>query len=110
VNRGVRALGCAVATLLWLAAMALPILAAVLAVRGQIELGSDEGHHLRVFLVQERAAEGVGLVWSRVVATAPNCRQTAVRYLMWRGAGENASFCVCYDPATGEALGEQLCP
>jgi hypothetical protein len=110
VKRGVRTFGCAAAVLLWLAIMALPILAAVLAIRGQIELGDEEGRWLRVFMIQERAAEGVGVVWSRPLAAAPHCRYTAVRYLMWRGTGENVSFCVCNDPVTGEALGEHPCP
>jgi hypothetical protein len=110
VRRGLRFLACAGAILLWLLVMTLPFAAAALAIRGEIEMGGNGGRQLRLFLIQERTADGVGLAWSRSVPTAPNCRRTTVTYLMWRGTGENVTYCLCQDPATGEILGNQTCP
>jgi hypothetical protein len=90
--------------------MVLPFAAAALAIRGQIEIGGNDGRHLRIFLIQERNSEGVGVAWSRPLSAAPNCRRTSVSYLMWRGTGENVSYCLCSDPATGETVGNQACP
>jgi hypothetical protein len=82
--------------LLWIVAMLFPVLAVVLAVREQVLLGDDTGSHVRIFLVQERDSRGVGLDWRRPARERPDCLESQVVYLMWRGEGENATFCSCY--------------
>lgn len=89
--------------LVWLAVMAFPIIAAVLAMQGQIQIGDEaDGRHLRLFLVQESDQEGVGIEWTRPAA-AEQCRQGNIVYLMWEGAGDNASYCRCVDE-TGSVI------
>lgn len=89
--------------ILWLIVMSFPIGAAVLATSGQLELGNEQSaNHLRLFLVQERSQEGVGLEWTRRAALE-GCRQGRLFYLMWEGSGENATYCTCYD-ATGSVV------
>ena len=83
--------------IVWLLVMSFPVVAVVLAARHEIQLGSDPRSHLRLFLVQERRAEGVGLEWTRRVRKATGCSQTSVVYLMWKGEGKNVIFCQCYD-------------
>jgi hypothetical protein len=73
-----------------------------LAVRGQIQLGGQEGAQARIFLLQERNVEGVGVEWSRPLRREPGCRRTAVLYLMWRGQGENVRFTTCAPEARTE--------
>lgn len=88
---------------LWLLVMSFPISAAILAINGQIEVGSQQSaHHVRVFLVQERNQEGIGLEWTRQASVA-ECRQGSITYAMWEGSAENARYCTCID-ATGSVI------
>ena len=83
--------------------MSLPLLTAVLARQGQIQVGRPEGSRVRLFLLQERQVEGVGLEWSRPLRQEPGCHRTTVIYFMWRGQGENVRFVTCpaaVNPAT----------
>lgn len=89
--------------LVWLLVMAFPVVAVVLATQKQIEVGGDEGRQVRVFLVQEREQEGVGIEWTRPVAgpgagqeAEGGCRETRLVYLMWVGEGENVTYCRCF--------------
>ncbi|MDT8305744.1 MAG: hypothetical protein RRC07_07385 [Anaerolineae bacterium] len=97
MKRGYRRIVYAVLLLLWLVVMLFPVFAVVLATRQQIELGSDPQRQVRIFLVQESAARGVGVEWTRPARGRADCTQSQLVYLMWRGVGENASFCTCYD-------------
>jgi hypothetical protein len=110
MRRGLRLLAYAGAILLWLVVMTLPFAAAALAIQGEIEVGGSAGRHLRIFLIQEGSAEGVGVTWARPVPAGPNCRRTTVTYLLWRGRGENVSYCLCYDPAAAETISSPVCP
>lgn len=83
--------------LLWLIVVLFPAFAVVLASRQQIQLGSDPQRHVRIFLLQEPATRGVGVEWVRPAAGSPGCAQTRLAYLVWRGEGENARFCSCFD-------------
>jgi hypothetical protein len=85
--------------LVWLAILSLPLLAFTLASRQQIQLGSTA----RIFLIQEKEAEGIGVEWQRPYRPQPNCSQTSVRYLMWVGETENTTYCHCIDAQTGFA-------
>lgn len=95
-RRWVRRFGYLVLFLLWLLVMSFPIGAALLATSGQLEVGSETGHHVRLFLVQERRQQGVGLEWTRS-GSADGCRQGRLLYAMWEGRGEDAHYCTCHD-------------
>jgi hypothetical protein len=104
MNRWPRRLIYLVVILVWLLLMSFPAFAFLLATRGQLQVGNDEGQHVRVFLLQEPDAEGIGVEQQRLLRDSPGCRQTSVRYFMWAGEGESVSFCQCFDPSTGAAL------
>jgi hypothetical protein len=95
VNEWGRRFGCLLLLLLWLIIMSLPLLTVVLVRQGQIQVGRPESSQVRLFLLQERQVEGVGLEWSRPRRQEPGCRQTSVIYFMWRGQGENVRFVTC---------------
>ena len=95
MNQWGRRLGCLLLLLLWLIIMSLPLLTVVLARQGQMQVGRPESSQVRLFLLQERQVEGVGLEWSRPVRQQPGCRRTTVVYFMWRGEGENVRFVTC---------------
>jgi hypothetical protein len=90
--------------LVWLIIVSLPIFAFALAARSQLQIGSTEGNHLRIFLVQEKDAEGIGFELTRSDPIDYACAQTSVRYIMWEGNPEDVTYCQCRDPETGEAL------
>ncbi|MEM7336779.1 MAG: hypothetical protein AAF490_32200 [Chloroflexota bacterium] len=81
--------------------MAFPITAFALSMRGEINFGQNPQRHLRLFMVQEEDASGVGIEWARTSRNR-DCAITSINYLMWDGEGEPTSFCQCYDPTTGE--------
>jgi hypothetical protein len=83
--------------------MALPILAVVLAVRGELMIGSDQGNNIRIFMASDDEVEGIGLQRVKESGSSPGCLQTSVSYLLWEGqsAGLNTAFCECYTPETG---------
>lgn len=85
------------AVLLWLIVMSFPVVAFVLATQQELQIGSDAGTHLRLFLVQEAETEGVGIQWTRPGGQTDNCFQSRLTYLMWEGEGEKATYCQCYD-------------
>jgi len=90
--------------LVWLFLISLPLFAFVLAARQQITIGSDEYNHLRIFLLQEKDAEGIGIEFARPFSADPSCVQTSVRYFMWTGEPENVTYCQCFDPQTNDNL------
>ncbi len=90
--------------LIWIAIMSLPFLAVMVAARGQVQLGDDTGRHLRIFLVQQRGAAGIGIENQRPLRQSTDCTKTTVTYLLWEGTGENASYCQCIDSNTGANL------
>ena len=94
---------------IWLLVMAFPVVAAVLATQGEINLGRQSARHARLFLVQERDHEGVGLEWSR--PATDTCRQGCITYLMWQGQGENSRYCTCVDESGAVVSSEPgACP
>jgi hypothetical protein len=84
--------------------MSLPLLAFTLAARNQLQWGEPGRNHIRLFLIQESDAEGIGLELARMVSDSPACLETRVRYLMWSGAPDNVTFCQCMDEQSGAAL------
>jgi hypothetical protein len=97
--------------LVWLVLVLSPILAFVLAARGQIQFGEEPRSYLRLFLVQEDEAQGVGLEWLRPAAEQATCSTGSLTYFLWEGEGQNAEFCQCYDPATNDLISstQQAC-
>ncbi len=85
--------------IIWFGIVLFPALAVILASNQQITLGSDPQRRVRIFLVQEPEARGVGLEWARPAGDAPGCSETRLIYLMWRGDGPGARFCSCFDGA-----------
>ena len=83
----------------WVLVMIFPFVAFTLATRGQLQIGSSEQRHIRLFMVQEKEANGVGVEWIRPHRRT-NCLQGSITYLMWAGEGDNVTFCQCLDPAT----------
>lgn len=90
--------------LIWLLLMSLPFFAFSLAANKQLTVGSDPRSQVRVFLLQERDAEGIGVEWTRPLPGPTPCVRTSVRYFMWAGTPENVTYCQCFDPNTGASL------
>lgn len=99
-----RRIGCGVLVVLWFAVLLLPIVMFFLAVQGDITIPRfddvpDPQEHplLQVRLVMEADYRGFG-VTSTSVTESDNelCVQTNVRFLLWQGEGDPASFCDCY--------------
>ncbi len=84
--------------------MTIPFFAFSLAARSQLQLGSAEGTHIRLFLIQEKDAEGVGVERVQPVSADSDCTQNSVTYLMWKGDAEDVAYCLCVDAETGRAL------
>ena len=108
MNRWLRRLIYTLIIIVWLIIMSFPVFALVLASNQQIELGSDPNRHLRIFLVQEEEANGVGIEWARNARSANTCTKTSVNYVMWEGEGESVTYCQCYDPLTGDLLPQEF--
>ena len=92
--------------ILWLLLMSLPVLAIVLAVRGEVKIGDDQESNIRLFMVTEDEAKGIGFQRvKKANAEREGCYQTSIRYLLWEGqdSGLNVSYCTCRDPETGYA-------
>ncbi len=83
--------------LIWLAFLAFPVVAFILATQGEIRLGNQTRRQMRVFLVQEASAEGLGFQWTRPAGRDSNCTQSQLAYLLWAGQGDQAAFCRCFD-------------
>lgn len=102
-----RRLGYLLLFLLWLLVISLPLLAVLLAIQKEIQIGDDPRSHLRVFLVQEQRSEGIGLEWRRRSDGGGRCSETTLAYLMWEGEGMNTTYCQCYNEA-GDVIGSEM--
>jgi hypothetical protein len=87
--------------LVWLVIVLFPGFAFYLAANGQVELGKDPLRHMRIFLISEADVAGVGIERARPVGDPAGCAETSITYLMWRGEGESARFCQCYNEQGG---------
>ncbi len=104
MNRWLRRVVYLFVIVVWLAVMGLPILAFSLAGKGELHFGED----VRLFLVQEEDAEGVGIEWKRPLPPPSSCFRTTVTYIMWQGRTDNTAYCQCYDLQTGSPLPAEL--
>lgn len=102
--------GCVLGLLLWLLVMTVPFLLFVLAIQGQITIAHPgdvpDGHEhplLQVKLIMEPDYRGLNITNSSVQRDGENlCVQTDVRFILWQGEGEPASFCDCYTQVNDE--------
>ncbi len=101
MNSWFRLIGRLLFIFVWLFLISLPVFAFALAARQQIQFGKDEHNHLRIFLLQQKDAEGIGIELIRPFSESPHCDQASVRYFLWTGSNENVTFCHCYDPQDG---------
>jgi hypothetical protein len=104
MKRWLRRLGYLFIIIIWLVVMAFPIFAFTLAGRGEMMFGEPAGSHVRLFLLQEPDAEGVGVEWTRPYRSQPACTRTSVTYLMWEGRSQNTNYCQCINETNGAAL------
>ena len=105
MKRWLRRFGYLVIVIVWLMIMCFPTFAFSLAMNEQLQLGSMEGNHLRFFMVNEEAGDGVGVELTRPMLFS-DCRKTSVTYRRWEGSSlqQSASFCQCFDATTGDPL------
>ena len=77
------------------------MLAFSLAAKTELQLRPDYGGHIRLFLIQELDAEGIGLEIAQRDSEQAGCLQTSVRYFMWTGVPEDVLFCHCMEAKSG---------
>ena len=81
-----RRFGYALIVIVWLVLMSLPILAFILAARGELMIGDVEASNIRLFMVNEDEAKGIGLQRvQKMDSENDGCFQTSVKYLLWEG-------------------------
>jgi hypothetical protein len=102
MKRWLRRLLYLVVFIVWLVVMALPFVAFTLATNEEMRLGDER--YLRLFLVQEAEANGVGIEWRRGLFQPADCLRTSVAFLLWEGESEGLGYCQCFDPATNAPL------
>ncbi len=105
-------LGCLLGGLAWLFVMLAPLLAFVLAARGELTWRRGEFVEDRLWLITAASASGgergLGYSAARVLSDqtasgGPLCVRTRVRFLLWRGQSEQVEFCECYTRAANGA-------
>ena len=107
-----RRFGYALIAITWLVLMALPILAFILAARGELMIGDDQSSNIRLFMVNEDEAKGIGFQRvKKAHSRSDGCYRTSVSYLLWEGQDSNLniSYCACLDPNTGYADASRTC-
>ncbi len=89
--------------------MAFPFVAVSLARNGEFQIGVSVGTNLRLFMVQEEEANGIGIALSRSKSSQTgDCVQTSLSYFLWEGEGESSRYCQCYDDIGN--LSANVCP
>jgi hypothetical protein len=122
MNKPMTRRGCLFGVVAWLLVMTLPLLAVLLAMRGEIGWRRGPFVEDRLWLVNLDAGPGgeraSGLAYSAArlsphPAAGPDaiCVRTRVYFFLWRGTGEPADYCECFRPepgGTSQSLGN--CP
>ena len=87
----------------WLILMILPIIAFMLAARGEINVGSEPNAGVRLFLINSKDQQGVGIERRGELSQQRGCFDISLNYFLWEGkSGDlNTSYCQCYDTETG---------
>ncbi|MBI4769290.1 MAG: hypothetical protein HY784_02475 [Chloroflexi bacterium] len=108
LNKPISRGSCVLAALALLLIFGLTTLALALAARGEVlwQRGSASD---RLFLINEQEAQGLGLESVRPYRGPGGaaCTRTSDRFFLWRGSGENATYCEC-QTAGGPQIGS--CP
>jgi hypothetical protein len=104
-----RRFGCGVAVIAWALIMLTPLALLILAVQGEITIShgdrvpEPEAHPLlQIRLLSEVRNAGLVITTSSLAEQSTQdeeshvCTLTHVRYLLWEGEGQNASYCDCY--------------
>lgn len=97
----VRRIGCMLALGVWALVMVTLCGFFLLATQEQIiiSLGSAPDQVARAWLVSEPRERGLGFSWASLHQTQTErsvCVQTDIRFLLWAGTGESATYCDCY--------------
>jgi hypothetical protein len=106
MKRWLKRFGMLIFIIFWLMIMCFPTFAFTLSRQQQLQVGNIEGSHLRVFMVIEEGADGIGFEVTRPLLTKSNCLKTSLGYFFWEGgeSGQNTSFCQCTQPGTNAPL------
>ena len=73
----------------------IPIFTCRLITLGTVQLGSEDGNFLNIYMLQDPEQEGVGVQWTRSFDEEAVCTRTKVRFFMFAGEGENLDYCSC---------------
>lgn len=95
-----RRFGCTMVIILWFLLLLTPCLLFYFSVQQEmtIPLGAAPGQSVRIWLVMEPRARGLGISVGQVAHETPAdlCVETATNYLLWQGQSENTLYCECY--------------
>jgi len=99
VTRGLRRLGCLLATLLWFLVLLLPCVGFYLAVRGEIVWERSRFSSDRLWLIREGELRGIAFSDTQPlgpIAAQEVCKRTYVTIWLWsQGSVERLGYCEC---------------
>ena len=101
--------GCMLGVALWLLIISLPFCAVLFAIRGEVSWRRGPIVEDRLWLVNlngapgEESASGLAYSATRLVSNPAAvegrvCARTHVYFWLWRGRGDAADYCECYQP------------
>lgn len=97
-------IGCWVMVVFWFLVLLIPLGLFILAIEGDITIkrgGVPDSHEhplLQLSLIMESDARGLRVTNTSLHHPSDNdlCVQTNVRFVLWEGEGDSASYCDCY--------------
>ena len=97
--------------LLWVILMSFPIIAFVLATRGELAAGDANEAGFRLFLLSNTDVQGIGFERRKRIDREDNCLESTIKYFLWEGENQNLdiTFCQCFDKDTGFAEPSKAC-
>ena len=107
----IQRLGCGIALVIWFAFLLLPLLLFVLAIQGDITIlhGDDipdrQTHpRFQIYVQMEPEVQGFQFTTSSIkeIDSQNTCIEVNVRYFLWEGQGDPATYCDCYSRETTE--------
>ncbi|MBE2184068.1 MAG: hypothetical protein IAE89_11625 [Anaerolineae bacterium] len=95
-----RRVGCWVLVVIWFLVLLLPCFFFALAINQEIVIptGSVPGQNIRIWLIMETHARGLGVSSAAAFSETENaaCLQTQTNFLLWSGSAEPVQSCECY--------------